>query len=80
MVPLWDEGGHLSDDLAWLRRALGLNDALISDLRRWGEAMEAQYAAPDKGSPEWLATCHDLDAQGVVLAESLQRTSGTSGR
>jgi hypothetical protein len=77
IVPLWDEAGHLSDDPAWLRRALGLSDALIADLWHWGEAMEVQDAAPNKGSPEWLRSSHGLDAQGVVLAESLQRELGS---
>jgi len=46
VVPLWDGTGLLPEDPEWLRRALGLSDALIADLAAWGRAMDHLDAHP----------------------------------
>ncbi len=68
-VPLWDAAGLLPDDGAWLGAALGLDAALVDDLRAWGEAMVNLDANPRLGTPKAF---RDLDRQAKKLVARLQ--------
>ena len=68
-VPLWDAEGLLPEEPEWLRAALGLSDALIDDLTRWGNDMNALDVAALSSSSQYEA----LDVRARALAERLQR-------
>lgn len=73
-VPLWDEEGLLPDDPDWLRRVLGLSDALIEDLTRWGLDMTEM----DSGAVQWTAEVRaTLNARGRALAHRVQEVAGS---
>ncbi|MBE7324002.1 hypothetical protein IEQ44_04980 [Nocardioides sp. Y6] len=70
-VPLWDDSGLLPEDPAWLRDALGLDDALILDLARWGHDMdELDQAAPEHRTDAAYAA---LDTRARALMARLER-------
>ena len=70
--PLWGDEGLLPDDPAWLRQALGLSDALVSDLRDWVHDMDTAHGY-GQSPPQ-------LDARRVQLAERLQAEVGSRFR
>lgn len=75
VVPLWTDGdGLLSDEPEWLRRALGLSDLLIHDLREWGIAMNNLDGNPALGTE---SAYRDLDEQARGLVDRLQRELGS---
>jgi hypothetical protein len=76
-IPLWTDDGLVPDDPEWLRQALGLSDALIARLTRWGEAMEARDGDHAPGSPGWSESGATLTRQGRDLSDALQREVGS---
>jgi hypothetical protein len=49
---LWDEEGEIPNDPGWLRRELGLSDALIADLLAWVEVQDNRRPGPLSVSEE----------------------------
>lgn len=74
-VGLWDAEGQLPEDPAWLRRVLGLSDALIADLEGWAADMDGLDAAP--GERRRVESAYAvLNARGGELAVRLQQELG----
>ena len=73
VVPLWDAGGLLPEEPEWLRAALGLSDALIGDLTRWGHDMNVLDGAARSSRSQYEA----LDVRARELAARLQRELGS---
>lgn len=74
VVPLWESGaGLLPEDRGWLRRALGLGDPLIDDLRAWGEAMDMLDVTPAMRTEQAHA---ELDRRARALVERLREELG----
>lgn len=72
--PLWGDGGVLSEDAEWMRRALGLSDALIDDLLAWKRDMTALHLGPTVD--DWRGQGRRLDGRGRALAERLKDEAG----
>ena len=75
--PLWGEAGLLPSDPQWLKRALGLSDALITDLLEWISDMTAQMQLP---GAEWRQREQRLHTRGRELAERAQGEIGSRFR
>lgn len=73
-VPLWDAEGLLPEDPQWLRESLGLSEALIEDLTRWGGDMNELDATPSHRTKE---ACDALDARARALSQRLQQEVGS---
>ena len=74
LVPLWESGvGLVPDDDEWLRRALGLPQPLIEDLRAWGELMEQLDANPGMRTDQAYA---ELDRRARSLVERVREALG----
>jgi len=73
LVPLWDQDGLLPEEPEWLRRALGISDALIRDLFEWGQDMNELDASGDPSETVRV----ELDQRARNLAGQLQRALGS---
>ena len=76
--PLWGDGGLLGMDAEWMRRALGLSDALVEDLLTWMRDMSALNYGPATG--DWQEKQHRLDSRGEAMAERLRAEVGVRYR
>jgi hypothetical protein len=72
--PLWGERGLLGTTPEWMQRALGLSDALITDLLAWMEDMTVLAFGPRWADPSEQAV--RLDERGESLAARLQGEVG----
>ena len=72
-IPLWDGGGLMCEEPEWLRKALGLSDQLVEDLRQWGVDMDQHVTTPRR-IPE--LTNENLNVRGRHLADRLQQEVG----
>jgi hypothetical protein len=76
--PRWGDEGLLGEDAQWMKRALGLSDALTDDLLTWKRDMTPLRV----GRPpvnDWHAPKRRLDDRGDALAERLVDASVRSG-
>jgi hypothetical protein len=76
--PLWGDGGLLGMDAEWMRRALGLSDALIDELLIWMRDMSALHYESATG--DWQEQKRRLDSQGEAMAERLRAEVGVRYR
>ena len=77
--PLWGDEGLLGEDAQWMRRALGLSDALIDDLLTWKRDMTTlHYGRPPVH--DWPEQKRRLDDRGGALAVRLNAEVGEKFR
>ena len=77
--PLWGDEGLLGEDAQWIRRTLGLSDALIDDLLTWKQDMTTLHF----GRPpvdDWPEQKRRLDDRGDALAVRLNAEVGNRFR
>lgn len=77
--PLWGDEGLLGEDAHWMRRALGLSDALIDDLLTWQRDMTTLHFGRQPVD-DWPEQKRRLDDRGDALAERLEAEVGTRFR
>jgi hypothetical protein len=76
--PLWGDFGLLGMDTEWMRRALGLSDALVDDLLTWMRDMSALHYG--SANDDWQEQKRRLDSRGDAMAERLRAEVGVRYR
>jgi len=73
--PLWGDEGLLPQDEQWIRRVLGLTDALTNDLLDWHQDMSSFHYGR-LSAADWGEQKRRLDDRGHALAERLDAEVG----